>query len=109
MQNSNGGQLLTAGACVIATEGEYSDYNVKGILYILRDIDTRVVLAEFKEEFHIADDEARTDADADADADAIDNFMAWLIRAEYATEMPATEWHLGKYGDLGDLGRYGRG
>lgn len=106
MQNSNGGQLLTAGACVIATEGEYSDYNVKGILYILRDIDTRVVLAEFKEEFHIADDEARTDADAKS---VRADFMAWLIRAEYATEMPATEWHLGKYGDLGDLGRYGRG
>lgn len=81
-------EKISAGEVIVLTQGEYSDFGIKG--YIVATVDFNI--KEAIEEFNPTLDED--------DWDKHTKFLAWLIHTEKAVPVKHREIHIGSYSVL---------
>lgn len=87
------------GDILYLTSGEYSDYNMRLSVKVIKGFDTKKIQTKFLNYFNsLTDPETGESFD---DYRQIDCFVPWIIREGYIEELEeAKELHLGSYGKI---------
>lgn len=83
---------IKAGQIVVVTDGEYSDYCLRGAIRALRDFDVKEAESEFLRQLDTNEDHLRLG----------EMWLAWLIRRGFVepADSEIVELYVGSYGQL---------
>jgi hypothetical protein len=82
---------------VFITEGEYSDYNIKGHYRILKKFNFREAIQAFKE---LDKEKVESSKEWNFMYDSKDRFVATLLKEGFIEEVEIDEIHIGSYSRL---------
>ena len=85
--------IVQPGFIFVLTEGEYSDYGIRGFVKVLKPFISSKLVDEFKEQYVEPEE---------VNSIPIYAFELWLVEEGYVepVDNQVGSWHLGSYGEL---------